>query len=155
MNCPIQHCGSDDVKKARMVYLTSTTLTTAKGTSSSLSLASGGVTIGGGTSHSKSKAQLMLAFEESIQPPKPPPSDIAVLLTSLGIAAFLALALMAWLKLQDGAWFYWFFTPIGAVLAPLFYWGSLGAWDRHRELDRLYNKTWICLRCGHTWRVED
>lgn len=155
MNCTNPKCGSDDTKTARMVYLTSTTITTTRGTSSSLSLASGGATIGGGTSHSKSKAQLMLALEEEIQPPKPPPSEPVFLFTGFGVSAFLALALMAAMKLQDGSWFLWFFVPIAVMLGFLFQRGAWAAWDKHRDNVELYNRKWICLRCGHVWYAEN
>ncbi|MGB7923447.1 MAG: hypothetical protein WCF57_09400 [Pyrinomonadaceae bacterium] len=131
-------------------------MTVTKGKNTSLSLAgSGGVTIGGGTSHAKSKAQLMLALEESIQPPKEPPAELAFIFTGLVIAAFVSLALMAATGLQSGSWFFFFFTPSSLVLGVLFGLVALKAQDEYRESVRMYNTKWICLRCGHTWYVRD
>lgn len=155
MKCQNPQCESDDTKTARMVYLTSTTMTITKGTNTSLSLASSGATIGGGTNRSKSKAQLMLAVEEDIQPPKAPPSELVYLFSSIIFAAFVTLVLMAMAKLQNGSWFLYLFAPTCIILVPLFQWTAWGLWDNHRELIRLYNKKWICLRCGHTWYAND
>lgn len=152
MNC--LYCNSDDTKTAKMAYLTSTTKSVAQGRNRSFTLAaSGGPTIGGGTSYTESVQQLSLV-DEVLPPPQPMPF-YKKMLGLFSLSLVVALFIFGAARLESFYWFLFFFTLAGMSFGVLTVWADNKEWDDYHAANRIYERKWICMRCGRTWHAGD
>jgi hypothetical protein len=148
MICP--NCNSDDTKTAKMAYLTSTTKTVSQGTNRTLSFAaSGGPTIGGGSSYTESLARLSLVDE--VLPPPAPMSFDKKMLGVFSITLVAALFIFGAARLESFYSFLFLFALIGMALSVLTVRVDGREWDAYHVAYRIYESKWICMRCGHAW----
>lgn len=107
--------------------------------------------IGGGSSYSESLAQLSLV-DEVLPPPAPMPFD-KKMLGVFSISLVVALFIFGAAHLESFYSFLLIFTLTGGLLGALTVWIDGKEWDTHRAANRIYERKWICMRCGGTWHV--